>query len=134
MTAADGLSSRKRALVASLAEGRTKQEAAETVGVRPQTVSRYLRDPAVRAALKKAQDEQLDHVAQRMTRGSNRALDVIEEVMTDEAMPSSVRLRAAQGWLQHAWKALELHDLSERVAALEKRMTDERTAKTVGGS
>jgi FixJ family two-component response regulator len=53
------LSSRERAVVAALAAGLTKKEAAATIGIRPETVSRYLRDPYVCAALKEAQDQSL---------------------------------------------------------------------------
>ncbi len=116
------LSSRERAVVAALAAGLTKKEAAATVGVRPETVSRYLRDPQVCAAIKEAQDQSLAQITRRMGAGSNTALDVLQAVMADAAMAPAVRVRAALGWLEQAWKARELSELTERVSELERRL------------
>lgn len=116
------LSPREQAVVAALAAGLSKQEAAQTVGIRPQTVSRYLRNPLVRVALKDAQSESLGQVTRRMNQGCNRALDILQRVMADGEMPPAVRVRAALGWLEQAWKARELHELSERIGELERRI------------
>jgi len=119
MGSGSGLSPRKQAVVAALAAGLSKQEAAETVGVRPQTVSRYMRDPLVQAALRDAQGQVLGQVTRRMTGGANQALDTLQSIMADKTMPPAVRVRAALGWLAEAWRARELNDLEARVAALE---------------
>ena len=117
------LSPRKRAGVAALVSGLSKQEAAATVGVRPQTVSRYMREPLFRAALAEAQDQGLGQVTRRMSAGATTALDVLHQVMKDSAMPSAVRVRAALGWLDHAWKARELNEITERIGELERRVS-----------
>lgn len=122
MSCETGLSARKRAFVAAMAAGLTQTEAAATVGVKDRTARRYMADPLVRAELARAQDGILSQVTLRMEAGSNRALDVLDEVMQDKSMPPSVRVRAALGWLEHHWRARELHTLTERVEALEQKL------------
>lgn len=111
--------------MAALVSGLSKQEAAATVGVRPETVSRYLRDPCVRAALRDAQGDMLGDVVRTMTAGSRDMLDVLRGVAHDADMPPSVRVRAALGWLEQAWRARELVDLDARIRELEERMAND---------
>ena len=123
MTGGEDLSARKRAFVAAMAAGLTQTEAAASVGVKDRTARRYMASPLVRAELASAQDGILSQVTLRMGAGSNRALDVLEAVMVDKTMPASVRVRAALGWLEHRWKAQELHVLTQRIEALEEAQT-----------
>ena len=116
------LSTSQRAVIASLVAGQTKQEAARAVGIRPETVSRYLRDPLFRGALSAAQDGTLAQVVARMTEGTNQSLDTLAAVMVDPEMPPAVRVRAALGWLEQAARHRELVDLVERVEQLEERL------------
>ena len=118
------LTARQRAAIAGLSAGLDKQDVAATVGVRPQTISRYMRDPLFVAALREAQGDILGQVTRRMTDGANQALDVLQSVMKDKAMSPSVRVRAALGWLDQAWRARELNDIEERLADLERRVAD----------
>lgn len=120
------LSARKRAVVAGLVSGLSKQGAAGAVGIRPETVSRYMRDPVFRSALQLAQDEGLAHVARRMVAGAGEMLDVLASVATDSGMPPGVRIRAASVWLAEQWRALELRDLAGRVEALERQTKAKR--------
>ena len=114
------LSSRHQAVIAALVAGLSKGEAARVVGCRPETVSRYLRDPRFRHALSAAQDGTLAQVTARMIEGSNLALDTLCDVMGDPAMPPAVRVRAALGWIEQAGKHRESVDLAERVGLLEQ--------------
>lgn len=118
------LSPRERAAVAALASGLSKTDAAASVGIRPETLSRYLRDPHVRDALVKAQDEAFSQLSRRMNANSNQMLDVLIGIAQSDDMPPSVRVRAALGWLDGAWKAWELLTLTRRVRSLEERVMD----------
>jgi hypothetical protein len=42
----------------------------------------------------------------------------------DTAQPASVRIRAAQVWLEQAWRARELVEFGERLRVLEERIRD----------
>ena len=116
------LSTRKRAAIAALVAGLNKQETAEVIGIRPGSVSRYFQDPLFVAALREAQDQALSGVAREMTAGAGDMLQVLHTIATSLGMPPAVRVRAALGWLGAMWKAVELHELTARLAELEARV------------
>ena len=120
MTSAGDLSTTQRVVIAALVAGLSKQEAAESAGVRPATVSRYLRQPRFRAALREAQDDALGSVTREMTAGASDMLEVLQSVAQDATMPPAVRVRASLGWLAQVWRAVELHDLALRLDELER--------------
>lgn len=123
----DRLTPRQRAFVAARCTGMDAKEAASSIGLSERQARRYTATPAVRAALRSAQDESLGDVTRRMNAGSGNMLDVLEEVAQDRDMPPTVRVRAAQVWLDNAFRAREILDLAARVAALEgKGANDER--------
>ena len=116
------LSTKQRRVIACLMRGSTKGEAAESVGVRPATVSRWMGEPLVRAALSQSQDATLAQVSARMADGANDMLGVLQAVAKDTLEKGPTRVRAARAWLGMLWRSIELGELSQRVAALEARM------------
>jgi len=124
LTAKPDLAGRKAAFVAALTAGMTQIEAARSLGVGPRTCRRYYADPQVRAALKAAQDDGLSDIVRRLNSGSQAALAVLLGVMNDAGEPGSVRIRAAQIWLEAAFRARELLDLAARLAVLENIMKE----------
>ncbi len=118
------LSHRQRLALEALVAGQTKREAAIAGGVQPATVGRWLRDPLFRAALAEAQGQVLGDTTRRMASGARDMLTVLDAVAQDKGVSPGVRVRAALGWLGHLWRAQELHELAERIAALEARMGD----------
>jgi hypothetical protein len=122
MTPKTDLSARKQSFVAAMAAGMTQEEAAQTIGVRARTCRRYQAEPLVRAAIQRAQDDALGEVTRRMNAVSNAALDVLQEVMTDNTAPAGVRIRAAQIWMDAALKAREMLDMASRLTELEERL------------
>ena len=121
MSSGTVLSTRQRAFVAATVAGMTHAEAAETIGVTPRTATRYMGDPLVRAALSEAMDATFGQVTHRMAGGTNEALDVLRDIMTDGTISASVRVRAAVAWLDAAPKWREAVDLVDRVMALEQK-------------
>jgi len=124
MTSKTVLSSKQRAALESLATGATQREAAEAAGVKERAVRRYVADPHFVAALRAAQDAALGETVRRMASGTRGALDVLTAIMDDKTIAAGVRLRAADLWLQHTWRARELQDLAERIAAIEGVIND----------
>ena len=120
MTGKPVLTSRHQVAISELLTGATQTDVATTVGVKPRTVRRWLVNPMFAAALRDAQDQALGQAARRMSAGVEDALDVLAAVMNDEKMLPTVRVRAALGWLEHAWRAKELGELTERIAAIEE--------------
>ncbi len=119
MTCGSDLAPRQRAFVAAMVAGMTQEEAAGSIGVKARQCRRYMATPKVRLALRQAQDDALGDVTRCLNTGSNEALDVLKEVMHDKTQPGGVRIRAAQVWLETAFRARELLDFQERLAALE---------------
>lgn len=124
MSSATQLSPRQRAGIAGLVSGLDKAEVAETLGIRPQTLSRWLRQPLFRHELAQAQDAAVGDVTRRISAGAGDMLAVLSAVAQDKAMPPAVRVRAALGWLAQVWKARELGELTERLAALETQVLE----------
>ena len=118
MTGKHGLSARQRRFVEALAQGKTATEAAQVAGVSERTGRRYSGSPVVRAALAEAQDRALGDVVRRMNSGAGDALDVLAEIMQDKAQSGGVRIRAAQVWLEQAFKSRELLDMAREIAEL----------------
>lgn len=118
----DGLTPRQRAFVAARCTGMTAKDAAASIGLSERQAQRYANMPAVRVALREAQDESLCDVTRRMNAGAGNMLDVLDEVARDREMPPAVRVSAARAWLDTAFKARELLDLAQRVAELEQRL------------
>jgi hypothetical protein len=116
------LSPRKQAFVAARAQGMTLDTAASHIGVSARQVRRYSGDPLVKAAVVEAQAEALGDVVRAMTAGSRNALSVLASVMNDKRAADSVRVRAAMGWLEIAFRARELIDLEQRLTELERRV------------
>lgn len=122
MTRPRSLSHRQRLAIEALVEGQSKSEACVAAGVQPCTLSRWMRDSLFKAALAEAQGEVLGDVSRRMASGACDMLAVLESIAKDKTLQAGVRARAALGWLSQLWKAEELYELAQRVAAIEERL------------
>ena len=120
MARKSGLSAKQIAFVAALVTGKTQEQAATAIGISIRQARRYYALPAVQAALRAAQDEGLAEAVRIMNAGSKTALRMLVELMCDDRVAAGIRLRAAQVWLEQAFRARELLDLTQRVAALEQ--------------
>lgn len=115
----------QRAAIEALTVGKNQTEAAAIAGVQARTVRRWLADPTFVAELHAAQDRALGDVVRRMREGMASALDVIEGLMASDEVKAGVRLRAALGLIDRAFRGAELVELTERVAELEARFSDD---------
>jgi phage terminase small subunit len=115
------LTTKQRRFVAASLSALTVRDAAHLAGVSEPTAWRYLQSPAVRQELAERQDGILGHVARRLASEMGQALDVLSEVMQDEAANPAPRVSAAKAVLECGLRLAELVSLSERVAELERR-------------
>lgn len=122
MSAKPVLSARQRAAIAHLIGGATQEMAALYTGVTPRTLRRWLEQPVFRAELHRAQDATLSGIYRELAAGATDMLTTLRTVALDGAIPPSVRVRAALGWLAQLWQARELGELTTRVAELERRL------------
>ena len=78
------------------ADGCTTREIATRLGVHRSTVWRQLTDPVNAARLAQVTARRLAAQEQRIAELGDQALDLVEQLLTDETAPPAVRLRAAQ--------------------------------------
>ena len=78
------------------ADGCTTREIATRLGVHRSTVWRQLTDPVNAARLAQLTARRLAAQEQRIAELGDQALDLVEQLLTDETAPPAVRLRAAQ--------------------------------------
>jgi hypothetical protein len=107
-----------KALAALLACGKIG-DAAKRAGVTDRTITRWLGEPAFRAALLNAEGEAIDQATRQLLALQPAAIGEIESILQDSSNPAAVRLRAAQAVLDYLLKLRELRNVEERLAALE---------------
>ncbi len=120
----DRLTTRQRAFVAGLAAGLSPVDAGAGVGISERTVRRYMAAPKVRAAIRQAQDDALGDVVRKLNADSRQMLDVLLSIARDTETAAGVRVSACRAWLDTAFKARELLDLTARVVELETRLQE----------
>ena len=97
-------------------------EAAASLGINPATVHRWLQDPTFAEAYRSARRDAVGQAVTRLQQVSGGAVAVLVQVMADKRAPASTRVTAAKTVLEFSFRAVELEDLAERIAALEQQM------------
>ena len=111
----------EKALISLLAGGDLK-DAARAAGVEKRTIYRWLDIPIFHDELTRRKSKAIDAASVRLAGGMVAAIGVMRRIMDDESTPPSIQLRAAHYYLSHALRYVELHDVIERIDALEERM------------
>jgi transposase-like protein len=111
---------KKDEAIAALLSRRSVEDAARAVGLDPNTLLRWLQMPEFRAEYRKARREAVGQTTARLQQATGAAGAIVLKLMTDPNVPASVRLRAAECVLDRATKSLELEDMEDRIADLER--------------
>ncbi len=111
----------EKAITALLAQP-TIEAAAASLGINPATVHRWLGEPAFADAYRSARRAAVGQAVTRLQQVSGGAVAVLVQVMADKRAPASTRVTAAKTVLEFSFRAVELEDLAERIAALEQQM------------
>ena len=114
------------AIVALLSQ-RNVEEAARAVGIAPNTLRRWLKQPEFDAADREAKREAFSQTIARLQGASSAAASTLIKIMLDVSTPAATRVRAADSILDRAGKAMETEDTQARLTALE------RTAEAMKG-
>jgi transposase-like protein len=114
------------AIVALLSQ-RNVEEAARAVGIAPNTLRRWLKQPEFDAAYREAKREVFSQSIARLQGASSAAASTLIKLMLDASTPAATRVRAADSILDRAGKAMETEDVQARLTALE------RTAEAMKG-
>jgi transposase-like protein len=99
---------------------RNVEEAAKAVGISSATLLRWLKQSEFQKAYREARREAFGQSIARLQQGTSAAATTLLKLLIDANTPASVRARVADSIFNHAAKAIEIEDIEERVAELER--------------
>ena len=111
---------KKEEAIAALLTQRNVDEAARSINVASRTLLRWLQVPEFQDAYRQARRAAFGQTIARMQQASGAAVSTLLKIMVDQQAPASTRVRAADTILNHATKAIEIEDVSVRLARLEE--------------
>ena len=111
---------KKEAAIAALLTHRSIEDAARAVDLNHNTLLNWLKIPTFVKEYRAARREVVNQSVARLQQATGAAGTVMLKLMTDPNVPAAVRLRAAECVFDRAFKGVELEDLEERVAELER--------------
>jgi hypothetical protein len=120
---------KKEEAIAALLNQRNIADAAHAAKISANTLLRWLQLPEFKAAYHKARREAVSQTTARMQQATGAAGATVLKIMTDANVPAAVRLRAAECVLDRAMKSLELEDIEDRVAELERSASESNKGK-----
>jgi hypothetical protein len=120
LTRAEELAPRQEAAIVALLTAPTIEEAAMWAGVGKRTLYRWLDIPDFNAAYRKAKRAAFSQALARLQLGAAAAATTILNIMSDESVPTSTRLKAADCVLSHARIGMEIDEIDARLTALEQ--------------
>jgi hypothetical protein len=110
----------KEEAVVALLTHRSIEEAARSIGINPNTLLRWQKEPEFQTAYREARRAAYGQATARLQQATSAAVSTLLKIMVDTNMPPSTRVRAADSVLDHAKQAIEIEDVEVRVAALEQ--------------
>ena len=113
-------SRKKDEAIAALLTQRNIEDAAKAVGIAPNTLLNWMKQPEFQAAYREARRAAFTQSIARLQQAATAAVTTLLKVMVDPASPAASKVRAADCVLNHSAKAIELEDIEVRVAALER--------------
>src|SRR5712692_9981108 len=117
---------KKEEAIAALLTQRNLDEAAKAIGVAPNTLLKWMKEPEFDRAYRGARRAAFSQSIARLQQGATAAATTLLKTMLDPNTPASTRVRAAECVMNHAMKAIELEDIESRLSDLE-RSADETT-------
>jgi len=120
--ATSGLTPKQEKALSALLTEPTILAAAKKVGVGERTLHTWLGEDAFAAAYRNARRAAVSQAVTRLQQVSSGAVAVLVNVMADKDNPAGTRVNAAKTVLEFSFRAVELEDLAERIAALEQQM------------
>ena len=111
---------KKEEAIAALLSHRSVEDAARAIGINPNTLLRWMKEPEFKAEYRKARRDAIGQTTARLQQATGAAGATVLKLMTDPNVPAAVRLRAAECVLDRATKGIELEDIEERVSELER--------------
>jgi transposase-like protein len=119
---------KEEAIVALLTQ-RNLEEAARSIGIAPNTLLRWMKEPEFDAAYREARRVAFGQSIARLQQGTAAAATTLLKIMIDAGTPASVRVRAADSIFNHAAKAIEIEDIEARLSELERATEASKQSK-----
>ena len=110
---------KKEEAIAALLTQRNIEEAARSIGVAPNTLLKWLKQPEFETAYRNARKAAYRQAVARLQQGTSAAATTLLKTLLDPGTPASVKVRAAEAIFNHAAKAIEIEDIDARLTALE---------------
>lgn len=115
------ISTKQHNAIVALLEQPTVERAAESAGVSPKTLYRWMEEPGFRGALSTAEEEVLDETTRRLMQLSSQAIGALENVMNNPSQEGASNKRlAALAMLDVLVKFRELRSVEQRLLQLEE--------------
>lgn len=121
----DGLNAKQVRFLAALCSEPTVEAAAAKAGCAKSSAYRWLALPAFQAALRHVRRRAMGQASSQLAACSGEAVATLRRIAGDSTAPAPARVTAARALLDSALRAVEVDDLLDRVAQLE-RGQDER--------
>lgn len=96
------------------------EDAAKASGVGLRTIQRWMKDHTFWSAVKEAEATAIDAATRRLVVLSDSAIDALRDVLKNELIKPSIKVRAALGILDSMVKMRDLRNLETRLVALEQ--------------
>jgi phage terminase small subunit len=116
------VTSKQSKFVDALLVGTTVTIAAKTAGISPRTAARWKKEHSILAELQCRRKALFNETLDAFRAGLPTAMALVLETIKDKETPRSVRLRAAQIWIEHALEINKMEELENRIADLERRI------------
>lgn len=121
------LTAKQERAIAALLSERTHDDAAKKANVNPRTLRRWLQLDAFRAAYRDGRAAAFDGVLLSLQRLGEKAVEALGRGITGNA--SADEIRAARVVLEFAFKGIEMYELADRLAAVEKLVAEQAEQK-----
>lgn len=116
--------SKKSMALELIASGYSKAQAAEKSGVSRATIHRWLNEPEFVSALRSIEAQRTDELARRLSLLDDQIVFAFRDSLS--SMDKRLRLRAAEILLTKRLVFIEIREIAERLAALERMANNGR--------
>lgn len=112
----------KEKFLLALLSNSTITEASKQVGITSQTGHQYLNEDDFKKKYAEVRRNTFNLATTQLQQSAVKAVEVLNELMTDKETPASTRVQASRAILDNAFKSYELDDLQERLEAIEETL------------
>ena len=111
---------KKEQAIAALLFHKNVEAAARAVGISPNTLQRWKKDPEFEAACRDARRTAFCQSIARLQEASSAAVSTVLKIMLDSKVSAGTRLRAAEVVLSQGAKVMDIEGIEARLAELER--------------